>query len=507
MPALLLDDDLRILASNAAAKLLAPVTAEGRVDDRCHQVFDVTDARVGEPCASTCPVVQMQNLCGWSHSRTVEVHEPGAEQPGGGRRDCLVVRCATTVGGTANICFLGRSLTARSEYLARMVGLSEILRDISPAVREAHRLSQICLEAALSACSGETGEVFVPGAMLEPVEAGSHDLSSCGSAKDMRRSFFGGRQPSQFLSAGLPLLAPVPSMKGEPGEIAGIYLCAPITSEGVVVGSVGIYGARGVIDVVNAVRALSAISTFLGDRLAGSLGFPLSVGSDARDQGRSLSARLRIHLSGPLRLEVDGDPVPITAFRRKRSLTLLRLLATSRRQPVSRAILRETFWPDLDDRRAGTSLRSVLHDLRHFLKPSVGPTVDFVWSRRGMVGLDSSDLVWIDAEEMERKVSVASRLAAQGRVREAVDEYLAAARLFDVEWPSNEPEEWWAHSSEVRMSEVYDSAIKGIATLLSSGGRAFEARDALRAALEADIGLRKVGRPIEEEAKRLALPR
>jgi|GEM_PF-4116623 hypothetical protein len=135
-----------------------------------------------------------------------------------------------------------------------------------------------------------------------------------------------------------------------------------------------------------------------------------------------------------------------------------------------------------------------------------------------MVGLDATDLVWVDAEEMDRKVAYAHKLATQGRVGEAVRQYIAATALFD-----NDPlfadatttankEWWWSHSRAVTLQGVYDSAILGLARLVTGDGQGPKApgapgtpgaATAFRDTIESDAALGTIGRHVAAEIERI----
>ena len=449
-------------------------------------------------------------------------------RPGDGKptradvRDCLVTRCATVGGELANLCFLGRPLAERSGYLARFVALVENLRDAAADNGDSVHLARLGLEAAISASGAATGEIYLPETIIEPVEASStassEEIDTRPTAKDLRLSFFGCKLPVQYMPDGVPLLAAVSKLAPEQRdsqqhdsgqrEPDGVYICAPITSNGTTVGSIGIYGESGRMDTVTAIRALSAVAEVLGGRVS-----PLHEASrqettSYKDASRYDQARLRIHILGPLRVELDGVDVTVDTFRRSRSISLLKLLATGRRQPVSRALLREMFWPNGDGEKTAASLRSVLHDLRRSLTPATGPAVDFIVAQRGMVGLDTTELVWVDSEEMERKVAHAHKLATQGRTGEAVRQYIAAAALFDDDPlfsdanANTNQDGWWSHSRAVTLQGVYDSAILGLARLVTGDGQTPEACKAFRDTIEGDPSLGTIGRHVAAEVER-----
>src|SRR5271165_90468 len=119
------------------------------------------------------------------------------------------------------------------------------------------------------------------------------------------------------------------------------------------------------------------------------------------------SHMLRVRVLGELALELDGTPLDPPASRRARSL--LGLLAVDRRTH-SRSQLAASFWPDVLDESARTSLRSALSSLRK----AVGSDIDrYLISGRESVALAGGELVWVDLSEFEA-------LLAAGRLEEAL---------------------------------------------------------------------------------------
>jgi predicted ATPase/DNA-binding SARP family transcriptional activator len=79
----------------------------------------------------------------------------------------------------------------------------------------------------------------------------------------------------------------------------------------------------------------------------------------------SISTPLTITLFGPMRVLVEGHPLP--RLRSRKALWLLALLALRAGRPVEREWLAGTLWPDIDQGRAATNLRVVLSELRRAL--------------------------------------------------------------------------------------------------------------------------------------------
>ncbi|BDI30449.1 hypothetical protein CCAX7_25000 [Capsulimonas corticalis] len=74
---------------------------------------------------------------------------------------------------------------------------------------------------------------------------------------------------------------------------------------------------------------------------------------------------LIIHCFGPMRVFVEGTPLP--RLRSRKALWLLALLTLRHGRAVEREWLAGTLWPDMDQSQASTSLRPVLSELRQAL--------------------------------------------------------------------------------------------------------------------------------------------
>src|SRR5438093_7944724 len=79
---------------------------------------------------------------------------------------------------------------------------------------------------------------------------------------------------------------------------------------------------------------------------------------------------LSVRLFGPLEVRLQGQP--LRPLRTRRGEWLLALLALRRDQPVERAWLAGTLWPESDHRQGADSLRRTLTDLRQALGEEAG---------------------------------------------------------------------------------------------------------------------------------------
>src|SRR4051812_35270246 len=140
----------------------------------------------------------------------------------------------------------------------------------------------------------------------------------------------------------------------------------------------------------------------------------------SRDMGRSSSATARaplglreraviedsgtvlsVRLAGGLRLEADGVELPPPASRRARGVLAYLALHPG---PQPRGRLAATFWPDVLDESARTSLRAALTELRRAL----GPAADALVATRDAVALEAD----VDARAFAAAPDAATALAA-----------------------------------------------------------------------------------------------
>src|SRR5947209_16561270 len=89
--------------------------------------------------------------------------------------------------------------------------------------------------------------------------------------------------------------------------------------------------------------------------------------------GPGTPRRLEAQLLGGLVLRYDGQPLPESAFRRRKSLILLLRLLTSpgHRQPVDTMV--ELLWPEQDPEVGAHNLRTVLSEIRAALPDRTAP--------------------------------------------------------------------------------------------------------------------------------------
>jgi predicted ATPase/DNA-binding SARP family transcriptional activator len=129
---------------------------------------------------------------------------------------------------------------------------------------------------------------------------------------------------------------------------------------------------------------------------------------------------LEARLLGGCALRYEGRPLPDTAFRRRRTFTLLLYLLSVPDQRAPREQILELLWPEKDPEESERGLRVVLSDLRAALGGSA--TRDVVVGRGPLIGLQEIDLS-IDAVTFETAAVEALAQAHPEALRRAAAGY------------------------------------------------------------------------------------
>ncbi|HSI92731.1 MAG TPA: AAA family ATPase, partial [Jiangellaceae bacterium] len=116
---------------------------------------------------------------------------------------------------------------------------------------------------------------------------------------------------------------------------------------------------------------------------------------------------VRIRVLGPFEVEVEGGPAELPPSRRARALLAWLALHPGRH---ARSKVAATFWPDVLDSSARTSLRGAVAELRR----SLGPAASVLVAARETIELAGPPATWVDAQEF-------GRLIAEGELRGALD--------------------------------------------------------------------------------------
>ncbi len=204
-------------------------------------------------------------------------------------------------------------------------------------------------------------------------------------------------------------------------------------------------------------------------------------------------ARLRIRLSGPFEVTLDGQPV--TEFESNSARALLAHLASEPGRPRVRATVAEMLWPERPQGAALANLRHALSSVRRALGgPDAGET--FLVADRTTVALASDD-VWVDLVALEE---LASAPANQPGAVEAWEQAAALWRgslLEDVAVHAGAEWDEWLAVTDERARRLACGALHGLVASLEQTGNVEQALRHARRLAELD--------PWDERAHRAIL--
>ena len=176
------------------------------------------------------------------------------------------------------------------------------------------------------------------------------------------------------------------------------------------------------------------------------------------------SAAVVAHLAvaglGPLRVEIDGRPVPFRAGRRERGV--FQYLLLHRRRPVPREELTEVFWPGSSPSHARNTLNVSVWGLRNRLREALGGRPVCVFED-GAYRLDPSLAIRVDAEELERHVAAARVRRRAGDIEGAAAHLRSGVALYAGDLFEDDRYEAWIDPFRRDLAETHLAAVTDLA--------------------------------------------
>ncbi|MGD9957917.1 BTAD domain-containing putative transcriptional regulator [Nocardioides sp.] len=195
---------------------------------------------------------------------------------------------------------------------------------------------------------------------------------------------------------------------------------------------------------------------------------------------------VRIRVLGAFEVLVDGEPVPVPAWRSRQARSLLKILVARRGRAISRGELCELLWPDDDPERTGHRLSVLISAVRAVLDPvKRWPPDHYVVA--DLMGLRVDlDRVGVDLERFVADAERAAVLADMGdapAARAVLADLVTAYRGDAFE---DEPYEEWARGPREELRAVWLRCLRLSATLSGRSGDIDHAVTCLVRLLNAD---------------------
>jgi predicted ATPase/DNA-binding SARP family transcriptional activator len=204
---------------------------------------------------------------------------------------------------------------------------------------------------------------------------------------------------------------------------------------------------------------------------------------------------LRIYLLGNFRVERDGTLIPAADWARRKTSSLLKLLAIQPGHRLHREQVMELLWPDLDPTAARDNFYRNLSFLRHTLEPNLKRPADShcLSLEAEVLKLGPPDEVWIDVDAFEG-------LIAQARTSsEPLPLLEEAISLYGGELLPEDAYEEWAIAPRDLLSQAAIKALLQIAEAHREEG----AYEPAIAALQRILSLERTDEQAHRELMRL----
>ncbi|MDP6452650.1 MAG: BTAD domain-containing putative transcriptional regulator, partial [SAR202 cluster bacterium] len=425
----------------------------------------------------------------WMHSRLLEINGPDSDSK---LIDRLLLRCVVDGSEPTNLCLLNTVDSADPRSASRFM---QAVEKVSATISSNAGFDEVltdCFETVLTAARAEGGALLLADSEAQQMVVWHQQNISPDTMQTVSRVIEGTPQ----FSAATPLQQPLMAIGTCPDDDSAMYLCAPIQAQGRIRGAM-LLTTRG-LDIPYVIRTMHAVCGQMGAYFQGTSPTRERSGVDSQTKRLPEDARLQVHTLGRLRLILDGQPVPMSRFKRSKALTLLKILVAHRGRPIPRDKLVEMIWPTSDPMLSNRNLRVVLHSLRRTLEPGLtqGGASTLVLNRGDLVLLDPSESVWVDAEDFDQQARQALKHAAQDQVEEAIACYNKASALYQGEYMDDEPYSDWCLFERERLKEVYINLNAQIALTFVGMDDFDQAIEACRTALGVDSGREDIHRAL-----------
>lgn len=174
---------------------------------------------------------------------------------------------------------------------------------------------------------------------------------------------------------------------------------------------------------------------------------------------------LRIELFGALTVQIDGRPLPDSAWRSRQERRLLAMLAAARGRLIGADRLCEWLWPGSDSASAAVNLRSAISSLRRILEPEADrASRRYILTRSGGYAWNMESGAWIDVDEflaLTEPVSAEDAVAAQGES----ERLERAVALYRGDFLEDEQELAWVIMERERLRVRYLDALRRLADI------------------------------------------
>ncbi len=176
-----------------------------------------------------------------------------------------------------------------------------------------------------------------------------------------------------------------------------------------------------------------------------------SASIDDAAEPRTKPRSLAIYCLGPFK--VYQNEQPIHDWPNSKSKTLFKYLVTHRQRPITKEVLMELFWPNVDPDHARNSLNVAIYRVRQAL--STGSSFPHILFQDNRYLLNPDLEVHVDVETFLAHVERGQTYAESGNDDGMIDEYKAAEALYRGEFLEEDRYEAWIAPIRERLQKDY----------------------------------------------------
>ena len=176
-------------------------------------------------------------------------------------------------------------------------------------------------------------------------------------------------------------------------------------------------------------------------------------------------SRLQVKTIGSFEVILDGAVIPDSAWPRRKTRDLLKVLVTAPGDVFTVDQLIDAILPDANISRARSNIQSRVSELRHTLEPRLqkGSNSQYIKHIGEGYAFNTDSDSWVDILAFKHGILEAHRLADESHWIDAVEAFDQALRLYRGEFLAEDRYEEWAEATRSDLSRQYLDALSRLA--------------------------------------------
>lgn len=223
--------------------------------------------------------------------------------------------------------------------------------------------------------------------------------------------------------------------------------------------------------------------------VSGPVSMPESMTVSARPVARGAPDQpyLRVRCLGPFEIERQGKSLSPQVFKRRKALSLLKILILHAGTPVSKESLIEWLWPESETESGLNRLHGIVHALREVIEPlGAGHEWRLVHYDGDHYLFEPHEPCWIDLSEFRTSIAAGHQAEQAGDIPAALAAFDAAARLYRGDLFEEDRFEEWVLLDREHLKETYLATLQRVAAHYDRSGDHERAIDQYRQIVRED---------------------